>query len=76
MLLKKSLKQLIVQYTEMPVGHGKKSGFTFFEVEKSHLRSKKATLGHTVSLKIRKNPRKLAFLQYMPLYYGNRPEKL
>ena len=26
----------------MPVGHGKKSRFTFFEVEKSHFRSKKA----------------------------------
>ena len=27
--------------SEMPVGHGKKSGFTFFEVEKSHFMSKK-----------------------------------
>ena len=27
---------------EIPVGHGKKSGFTFFEVEKSQSRSKKA----------------------------------
>ena len=26
--------------TNMPVGQGKKSGFTFFEVEKSHFRSK------------------------------------
>ena len=36
----------------MPVGHGKKSGFTFFVEKKAILGRKKPFLGHIVSLKI------------------------
>ena len=34
------------------MGHGEKSVFTFFEVKKSHFRSKKAILGHTLSVSV------------------------